>query len=99
MVLVNKHDFDLAFDAVSEDEVMEAWVSLKTGEVVVSNGHESEEYDELPEDLGEPGRYVEGPRARELDLGARLVMRFVAERMADAVDEVLETLADTFPCP
>ena len=67
---------------------MEAWVSLKTGEVVVSNGHESEEYDELPEDLGEPGRYVEGPRARELDLGARLVMRFVAERMADAVDEV-----------
>jgi hypothetical protein len=64
-----------------------AYISRTTGEIF----WESEMMDgeeEPPKDLGEPEHYIEIPHKNELDLGKRLVFRFVSSDLEEDYDEV-----------
>jgi hypothetical protein len=64
-----------------------AYVDRITGKIYcVSDDFEPEE--ELPDDLEESDRYLAVPDKNELDLGRRLVDRFVRERLPDDVEQV-----------
>jgi hypothetical protein len=64
-----------------------AYVDLITGKIyLVSDEVELEE--EPPEDLEESDRYLAVPGKNELDLGSRLVERFVQERLPADAKEV-----------
>jgi hypothetical protein len=64
-----------------------AYVDLITGKIyLVSDELELEE--EPPEDLEESDRYLAVPGKNELDLGSRLVERFVQERLPADAEEV-----------
>jgi hypothetical protein len=64
-----------------------AYVDRITGKIYcVSEDFESEE--DLPEDLEESDRYLAVPDKNELDLGRRLVDRFIRERLPDDVEQV-----------
>jgi len=64
-----------------------AYVDRMTGKIYcVSDEFESEE--ELPEDLEESDRYLAVPDKKELDLGRRLVDRFIHERLPGDVEQV-----------
>ena len=91
MVVVNYSELLEAYEFVSFGAPMEhqAFISLDTGKIYwVSSVSEVE--DELPEDLGESDRYIEVPHKHDLDLGARLALRFADEKapaLYDRVDE------------
>jgi len=64
----------------------EAYLSLETGEI-----HLHSEYGDtepLPENINEPGKYISIPHKNDLDLGKRLVLRFVSEYMPDDLADV-----------
>jgi hypothetical protein len=64
-----------------------AYVDQITGKIyLVSDELELEE--ELPDDLEESDRYLAVPDKNELDLGRRLVERFVRERLPADAEEV-----------
>ena len=42
-----------------------------------------EEDEELPEDIGDPDKYITLPHKNEFDLGKRLVLRFCAGELSD----------------
>jgi len=64
-----------------------AYVDVITGKIyLVSDELELEE--ELPDDLEESDRYLAVPGKTELDLGLRLVERFVQERLPADTEEV-----------
>ena len=48
----------------------------------------ADEIEELPEDIDDREKYVAIPDKRDLDLGRRLVFRFVREFLPDDYDEV-----------
>jgi hypothetical protein len=78
-----------AFEFASVDGGFEhrAYVDRITGKIYcVSDDFESEE--ELPEDLEESDRYLAVPDRKELDLGRRLVDRFIRERLPDDIAQV-----------
>jgi hypothetical protein len=63
------------------------YVDRMSGKIYcVSDDFESEE--ELPDDLEESDRYLAVPDKNELDLGRRLVDRFILERLPDAAEQV-----------
>jgi hypothetical protein len=64
-----------------------AYVDLITGKInLVSDERELEE--EFPDDLEESDRYLAVPGKIELDLGSRLIERFVQERLPADAEEV-----------
>ena len=75
------------FASVSGPFDNRAYVDLESGKVyLVSDELELE--DELPDDLEESDRYLAVPGKNELDLGRRLVERFVGERLPADVEQV-----------
>jgi hypothetical protein len=90
MPSVDYDDLDFAVDAVADGySDTQAWISRETGQVFY-------EFDEamcgegepLPDDIDDPENYVVVPDQRELGLGKRVVMRFVAENLPRQYDEV-----------
>ena len=61
-------------------------MSLATGEVYCDTGELGE--DELPADLDDPTRYLPIPGKGDLDLGARLVFRFIERELPGRYDQV-----------
>jgi len=88
-VVVDFSDLMDAFEFASFGGGFEhrAYVDRITGKIYyVSDDFESEE--ELPDDLEESDRYLAVPDKNELDLGRRLVDRFIGERLPDDVEQV-----------
>ena len=82
-------DLVMAFDFVSSAAMFEsnAYISRNTGEIFwVSDAIDDEE--DLREDLEDSERYIEIPHKNELDLGGRLVLRFVHGELPNLYDEV-----------
>lgn len=82
-------DVEEAFDFVSfgTPYTHNAYISRATGEIFWESEFMDDE-EELPEDLGDPDRYIYVPHKSELDLGKRLVLRFVAQELPDDYGEV-----------
>ncbi len=82
-------DLVLAFDFVSSSAPFErsAYICRDSGEIfwesdLIGDG------EELPEDLGDPEHYIKIPHKNDLDLGKKLVLRFVSSEFPDSYDEV-----------
>jgi hypothetical protein len=92
MVAVNMNDLSDAFEFVSAGDgidMVEAYISLDTGKVYwVSDAVPEEE--EIPDDVQTSDRYIEVPNKRELDLGQRLIFRFMKEHLPQQYDRVAE---------
>ena len=90
MPRVNRLDLEMAFDFVSAGAPYEcnAYISRATGMVYWVSDHFGDDEEDLPDDLGEVDGYIEIPHKNELDLGKRLVMRFVGHELPDEYDEV-----------
>ena len=89
MAKINYDDLELAFGFVNSGAPMEsrAYISLDTGHIYwVSEQTDDEE--ELPEDLVTSDRYIAVPHKNDLDLGRRLVMRFVRQAMPESEAQV-----------
>jgi Uncharacterised protein family (UPF0158) len=89
MAAVQYSDLELAFEFVSSAAPMEnmAYVSLDTGRIYwISSWSDTE--DELPDDVETSDRYVRIPHKNDLDLGKRLVLRFMDEKLPSEYDRV-----------
>lgn len=82
-------ELGLIFDVVSGglDWGSEAYICKETGRIYYYSAVGDNEED-LPDDLGDPERYIEIPTKRDLNMGKRLVMRFTSEYLPDALDDV-----------
>lgn len=47
-----------------------------------------DDQEEVPEDVGDPTQYIAIPHKNELDLGKRLVLRFVASNLPHEYEDV-----------
>ena len=74
------------FASMGQDIGNEAYVSKKTGEVVVVS--DEVEMDRRPDDLKRPGRYIALPSKSELDLDRDLVFAFVQQAMPEEAGHV-----------
>lgn len=89
MASVRYVDLEDAYDFVSASPDYEhrVYLALETGQLYwVSDVVPLDE--EVPEDLDTSDRYVLVPHQRELDLGRRLALGFVQERLPDAFERV-----------
>ena len=82
-------DLEMAMEFTSDAYSFDAVVYLcrKTGKIYYG----SDEYcpdEELPEDVDDSSLYAQVPDKRDLDLGKRLVMRFVSRALPDEYDKV-----------
>jgi hypothetical protein len=64
-----------------------AWLSLDTGKFCWYS-EPGDNFEELPDDIGDESRYAQVPHKNELDLGRRLVFRFVQEQAPELMDDV-----------
>lgn len=89
MPVVSFDDLEIALMFVSGGTLVNAAarISKKTGQVFWLSD-ESVDEEPLPDDIDDDDRYVEIPSQRDLDLGQRLVLRFVDERFSGHYDEV-----------
>jgi len=90
MVTIKHDDLTLAFEFVSSGAPMEhrAYISLDTGRIYWVSELNPVEEEEIPDDLETSDRYLEIPHKNDLDLGRRLVLRFVEERLPHRCDRV-----------
>jgi len=65
----------------------QAFLDLETGAIYYQSDYMDEE-EELPEDLDTSDRYISIPDQRDLDLGRRLVDRFVRQYLPDEIGKV-----------
>jgi hypothetical protein len=81
-------EIELAFDYVSSVGpcLHSAYVSRTTGQMYFTS--ELGDSDELPDDLFSSDDYVEIPHKNDLDLGQRLVWRFVRREIPDHKDTI-----------
>lgn len=95
MIVMNFDDLVLAFHFVNSGALTEnqAFISKDSGKIYWYSELGTIE-DELPDDI-ESGNYVEIPHRNELDLGNRLVLRFIEDTLPDDFDAV----ADMFRRP
>ena len=84
MVTVRYDDLLLAFDFVSDGQLMEhnAHISIDTGQIYWTSELNPTE-DEVPDDLETSDRYIAIPHKNELDLGRSLALRFVAQELPE----------------
>lgn len=89
MIAIKYSDMEFAFDYVSAGMEGEhsAYLSLDTGKFHYTSELGDDDED-LPDDLETSDRYLAIPYKNELDLGRRLVMRFVAAELPDNLDQV-----------
>jgi hypothetical protein len=77
-----------SFEFVSHDGFgNQAFVCRETGAVYWRSAY-GDEIGELPDDMDSGAKYLAIPGARDLDLGARLVMRFADEVFSDHADKI-----------
>jgi hypothetical protein len=90
MAAVKYDDLREAFDFVSFGAPSEhrAFIALDTGRIYWVSELNPIDEEEMPEDLGEPDRYLEVPHKNNLDLGRNLVLRFIEAEMPEAYDRV-----------
>ncbi len=75
------------FVSVSEFDEHQAYICTRTGRIIfVSDGVDLEEGVELPDDPEVPEYYVV-PHRRDLDLGRRLALAFVANEIPQSLNE------------
>lgn len=89
MATVKYSELEMAVEFVSGGDFIDAqaYISRETGRIYwVSDDDGLEE--ELPDDVGDPDRYVAVPGKRDLDLGKPLVLKFAARYLADDYEEV-----------
>ena len=81
-------DLELAFDFVSAGAPFEhqAYLSKSSGKTFWYS--DLADVDDLPEDLDDNDDYIEIPHKNDLDLGQRLVWRFIGEAAPEKYDEV-----------
>jgi hypothetical protein len=65
----------------------EAFLCKQSGQIYWHSDFDGE-FDELPEDIEEPGKYVRIPHKNELDLARALVFAFAKQRLPRELDEV-----------
>lgn len=85
IVAVNGDDLRSAFEWVSAGAPSEnaAYVSIESGRIYWTSIANDVEEDDLPEDLEDASLYIAVPHKNDLDLGNRLVLRFVAQELPD----------------
>lgn len=90
MAAVRYDDLLDAFDFVGSGAPAEhqAFIAVDTGRIYWISALAPFEDEEVPDDLGESDRYIEVPHKNDLDLGHRLVLRFVEEQLPDAYGRV-----------
>lgn len=79
-----------AMDYVSAGEFLdaEAYVCIETGKVYCHAEEFADVEEPLPDDIEDSEKYLEIPHKRDLDLGKYLVLKFVAENLPDAYEDV-----------
>ncbi len=82
-------DLELALEFVSGDPCFEhnAFLCKDSGELFYDSDASE---DELPEDVYENDKYIEIPSKLDLDLGKRLVLKFVRQYLSDDIETVIE---------
>ena len=92
MVTIKYDDLSLAFEFVSSASSMEhrAFVSRDTGKVYWASELGGFDEEELPDDLDTSDQYLEIPHKNDLNLGARLPMRFAQERLPAQYDRIAD---------
>lgn len=77
----------VCFGAVADHQ---AYVCRDNGRIYQIFGDDDEEFeeDDVPDDLGDPERYIAVPNQHDLDLGRDLVMEFMGQHMPDDYDLV-----------
>jgi hypothetical protein len=86
---VKYSDLDMAMSFVSSGEMFdaEAYISRKTGKIYcISIG--LDEDDDIPDDIDDSSLYAAVPHQNDLDLGKRLVLRFIAQAIPEHYDRV-----------
>lgn len=83
-------DIELAFEFVSFGEHGGNSAILDKGTGNIYYESELGDSDEIPEEVYESGNTVEIPRKNDLDLGTRLVFRFVRDTFPNGYDKVRE---------
>lgn len=88
-VAVKFDDLLDAFDFVSAGQPMEheAYLNVDTG-VIHYHSEIGDDEEPLPDDMEDSGKYIAIPHKNDLGLGRRLVLRFAAEILPDALDDV-----------
>ncbi len=81
-------DIEIAFDFVSMDQpyMHTAYVSRTTGKTYFNS--EMGDFDEFPKDIEDNDDYVAIPHKNDLDLGKRLVWKFVAQEIPGFTDKL-----------
>jgi HTH-type transcriptional regulator/antitoxin HigA len=82
-------EIENAFDFVSSGAPSEhlAYVSVVTGETYWRT-EIGDNFEPLPDDIDEPGKYLAIPHKNDLDLGKPLALKFAARVLPDDFDEV-----------
>jgi Uncharacterised protein family (UPF0158) len=90
MAAVKYDDLIEAIDFVSAGASSDhqAFIALDTGRIYWISEFGDPIDEDVPEDLDESDRYLEVPSRNDLDLGRRLVFRFVEEQLPGAYEQV-----------
>ena len=82
-------EIEAAFDFVSSGAPFEhtAYVSTVTGETYCHT-EIGDNFEPLPEDIDEPGKYIAIPHKNELGLGKPLALKFAARSLPDSTHEI-----------
>ncbi len=80
----------MAVDFTSYDSFYEslAYICRNTGKIYYTSEDYDAEEQEIPDDIEDTSQYAQAPDKRDLDLGKRLVMRFVSRALPGRYDEV-----------
>jgi len=87
-VTVRWSDLEDSFHYASAEGIgmNRAWLSLDTGKFHWYS-ELGDNFEELPDDIGDESRYAQVPHKDELDLGRRLVFCFVQEQAPELMDD------------
>jgi hypothetical protein len=88
IVAVNARELRDAYDFVNVGHGFEnsAWICLDTGKIYWRSFDPGLDDEELPEDIDDSDRYLGVPDQRDLNLGRRLALDFVAQELPDDYD-------------
>ncbi len=81
-------DIENAFLFASMDQpyMNSAYLCKETGEIFYAS--EMADFDELPEDIDDPDKYITIPHKNALDLGKPLVIEFTSKYLPEELDKV-----------
>ena len=90
MAAVDFGDISEAFETVSfsPQYEKEAYLCRETGRIYYCFSDLDDLSDELPEDIRDDRKYIQIPHKNELELGRKLVLRFVEQEVPGDIDYV-----------